>query len=168
MYCTNCGSELKEGAKFCTGCGAPAEQAEDEHKVISEEQIDPQIPKGHGQKEKGESSAKKMAVKIVLLAAVIVASLLLIYNMIDTHPLGTDFEAAAKDAVHIDTLGKDDEILLRIKDGEKPDEKKPLFAVYGKKVGRRMRRNETMPMGRSLSCHRRADIRLTTNMPYKS
>lgn len=23
MYCTNCGKEIPEGAKFCSGCGAP-------------------------------------------------------------------------------------------------------------------------------------------------
>ena len=23
MFCTNCGQENKDGAKFCTGCGAP-------------------------------------------------------------------------------------------------------------------------------------------------
>ena len=27
MFCTNCGSQQKDGAKFCTACGAPLAQA---------------------------------------------------------------------------------------------------------------------------------------------
>ena len=25
MFCTNCGSEQRDGVKFCTNCGAPLE-----------------------------------------------------------------------------------------------------------------------------------------------
>lgn len=32
MFCGNCGTELREGARFCPGCGAPVEdQKADTH-----------------------------------------------------------------------------------------------------------------------------------------
>ena len=38
-YCSNCGKELVEGAKFCYDCGAPAQPVENERKTIYDGEI---------------------------------------------------------------------------------------------------------------------------------
>ncbi len=47
MFCRKCGNELKEGAKFCTVCGAPVQQAQPQRQaqpqVQRQEQAQPQI-----------------------------------------------------------------------------------------------------------------------------
>lgn len=37
-FCSNCGSELKDGAKFCENCGAPVEIAQEPVREFVEEQ----------------------------------------------------------------------------------------------------------------------------------
>ncbi len=44
MFCTNCGKELKPGAKFCTSCGAPVETDADETTVVSDSEETAVIP----------------------------------------------------------------------------------------------------------------------------
>ena len=34
MFCTNCGKELKPGAKFCTSCGAAVEPVEETSEAV--------------------------------------------------------------------------------------------------------------------------------------
>lgn len=47
MFCRNCGSEIKEGRKFCTECGAPVAKKED---FVQQEEIKPQISEPEIQK----------------------------------------------------------------------------------------------------------------------
>lgn len=63
MYCRNCGKEIKEGAKFCTGCGSPV-NGTDTTAVFSSEQ---------GDMEKQPASKFKWYVPVVSVAAVIIA-----------------------------------------------------------------------------------------------
>lgn len=36
MFCTNCGTQLNEGAKFCTNCGASIESSSDINNNVSD------------------------------------------------------------------------------------------------------------------------------------
>ena len=37
MHCIHCGTQLPEGAKFCTSCGRPVQAAPDQEPIVSEE-----------------------------------------------------------------------------------------------------------------------------------
>lgn len=49
MFCENCGAVLKEGAKFCTSCGASVEPIENqEYRYQPQQALEPQEKKGSG------------------------------------------------------------------------------------------------------------------------
>lgn len=42
MFCKNCGTELKDGSRFCDACGAPQEQAQQEQAQQNQQNYAPQ------------------------------------------------------------------------------------------------------------------------------
>ncbi|MDR0526907.1 MAG: zinc-ribbon domain-containing protein [Spirochaetaceae bacterium] len=46
MFCKNCGAQLKEGAKFCGGCGTTVAAAQpQEQSVMPEQAVQPEMPR---------------------------------------------------------------------------------------------------------------------------
>lgn len=74
MFCTNCGSEIKDGNRFCTVCGTPVEQSAKEIPV-TREQPAKKIPEKIPEKapEKNEKSSR-----ILVILAVVVGILIFI------------------------------------------------------------------------------------------
>ncbi len=42
-YCPNCGAELPEGAKFCSGCGVPVQNTQESATIQAESKADQEI-----------------------------------------------------------------------------------------------------------------------------
>lgn len=42
MYCPKCGKEIRDGARFCSGCGTPLKQASAPKKLQNQERKDSQ------------------------------------------------------------------------------------------------------------------------------
>ena len=67
MYCRNCGSKLKENAKFCGECGWKIEDVT-ESEIISDE--------GRPQKKKG---VKKIILPVILMVILLISVVVVIY-----------------------------------------------------------------------------------------
>ena len=46
MFCTNCGRENPDGSKFCTGCGAPVNQAPQQEWQAPQQNFQPEQAAG--------------------------------------------------------------------------------------------------------------------------
>lgn len=91
MNCINCGKELKEGAKFCPGCGTPctadADSGSQQHSPYTEETVavksdaanyDPAIPEGYHQPAIPESNEYKPQKKSNVTTIIITVLVILI------------------------------------------------------------------------------------------
>lgn len=76
MFCRNCGTQLKEGAKFCPNCGAPAPgqefHAQQQNPANGMQQTQNPVSPGSG---KPRRSKKKIVIPIVAAAALLVVSI---------------------------------------------------------------------------------------------
>lgn len=75
MFCTKCGKELKDGSKFCTGCGAALDQAPAPTPAHAPA---PQVPVAVKKKMGGGTIALIIAVAVLAVAAVALLVMLLL------------------------------------------------------------------------------------------
>lgn len=150
MFCTKCGKEIKEGQKFCTGCGAPVQAvkppqaptapaleqpAQQPTAPVAVEQKPAKQPKPPKQKGKGGRVA---AIVVGVIALVLIAALLFFWfvvldgdfgnlaHLTDHDPTWGDDPSGSKNDASVD--GEKDD--AGDKDKDKDDEVEPTMSDY--------------------------------------
>ncbi|MBS6627638.1 MAG: NPCBM/NEW2 domain-containing protein [Clostridiales bacterium] len=123
MTCKNCGSEIKSGARFCTNCGAPAEQQPVAQSVsdiatesaqhsfdvtgeIPSEQMDVHETAAANAQTAADTSKKKKLVMIASAAAIAVIAVVALVLAITSMTAANDLKQAidAKDAYQVNSV----------------------------------------------------------------
>ena len=76
MYCTSCGIEIPEDARFCSGCGKPTSPTPESSASVD---VESEKPK---KKEWKDLNFKEKSVRVIFVAVVVCAFLLLCIGVI--------------------------------------------------------------------------------------
>ena len=85
MFCLKCGSELLEGERFCSNCGAPVEQTEPEKNYSDEEPAKPPVTprkKRNYEEEWAKQEKKEKTIFFVLGAVIIILVVAIVMGVV--------------------------------------------------------------------------------------
>ena len=102
MFCGNCGTELKDDAKFCNNCGKPVRKQN--HAPVPGAPAENAPPSGSGQKKAQKMNSGKSGTRILVCAAMVIVAAVTIYSVKDFMDPG-DGEAPVQQGAQTDSQG---------------------------------------------------------------
>ena len=102
MFCSNCGTELKDDAKFCNNCGKPVRKQN--HAPVPGAPLGNAPPSSSGQKKAQKMNSGKSGTRLLVCVAMVIVAAVTIYSVKDFMDPG-DGKAPVQQGAQTDSQG---------------------------------------------------------------